>query len=233
MKISGIGLITLLVFSGCTINPGDASISIDAKAWYNSREIRVPVSTDGRIRYVEWVYEYDAGDGWVTDQEGTMFLPSDDRGLLEFSATEPGWNHRIRLSGLGSASVGQPAQEVTAKEHYFQIDTTSPSADPGFLNLTAYQPYPTAVTTYFAADTLELGIHHTEFDAPSGSPVRVYLTGESRPPLKDDEFRDESDQERITIWETVSVGFEQQVRLIVIDAAGNRSAVRVVSFVAE
>lgn len=220
------GLVLILV-TGCTIDPDHAGLYIEARPWYPSTEIRIPLSADGGVRYVDYVYEYNAGEGWTTEREGTIVLPHDGRGLLEVEAADPAWSYRLRLTGLGRIAPGQALEPVSTIEHYFRIDTTAPSSDRDALVLTAYQAGG-AVTSYDPSTQLWVEIDHTEFTEPSGSPVRVYITRDDRPPADYDDVRDQAGF--IDIWGGGESYYYQEVRFMVVDEAGNRSAVRTVVY---
>jgi hypothetical protein len=214
----------ILVFAaGCTLDPEGASFDDNVRPWYSSNLIRVPLWVHGGIRYMDYLHEYNPGDGWVAGEEGTILIS--DRGdvLLEFAVDDADADHRLRLEALGRVAVGQPLEPVAAVERYFRIDNSTPLLNAVSLTLT-----PAPGGGYDPGTDLNVTVDHPEFAAPSGSPIRIYVTGEDRPPSQDDEVL--WNPGVITVWRGGSGISYQEIRLMAVDEAGNRSAVHTVVY---
>ena len=227
-----IAFLAALLTTACTFNPKTPEVYLNVRAWYPSQEILIPfvVHGDG-VRYAEYRYEYNAGDGWVVDIERTVRVPDNDHGLIELSATEPSWDHRLTFSALAQGGPGQPLEPVVTTEWYFHIDTTVPSAATGILSFTLFEDGMEAVgPMYDEWALLELEVDHPEFHDPSGSSIRVFFTRDGSIP-RDDEWNERMDpSQRETVWGGGAGPYDEEYRFIVVDEAGNRSGVRSVVF---
>jgi hypothetical protein len=224
----------VLTLAACSFGPDTPEIRVEVKSWYSSQEILIPFSVYGdSVRYGEYRYEYNGGNGWEVDIDRTIRIPDGGEGLIELTTAEPGWDHRLTFSALEQAGVGQPLEPTATTEQYFHVDTTTPSAELGSLRLLPYEadlPLPGPPYTYNATLKLEIFIHHPEFTAPSGSYVRVFFTREGSMP---NEWSNDNRQDSglFEIWPDGGSGPRDEVyRFIVIDAAGNRSGVRTMVF---
>ena len=221
----------VLLVAGCKMEPDAPQLHADVRSWYPSQDIVIPVETHSHsASYAEYRYEYNAGEGWVVDIERAIRIRGESC-LIEFTAADPDWDHRLTISILAQDGIGQPLEPYSTIERYFDIDTTAPSADPGILQLTTYYD-PGPMSLWFSMD-------NPEYDAPSGSPINIYYLcvdpGNTSDPFvpnersqryKPDNPDDPHDSnEMIFVW---GGGFPENdfFRIIVIDAAGNRSAVR-------
>ena len=225
-------IVAALLTTACTFSARTPEVYANVKAWYPSQEILIPFEVHGDgVRYAEYRYEYNAGDGWVVEIERTVRVPDKDHGLIELSATDPSWDHRLTFSALAQRGPGQPLEPVVTTEWYFHIDTTVPSAAIGILSLTLFEDnVETAGPMYDEWAWLELEIDHPEFDTPSGSPIRVHFTRDGSMP-RDDEWSERMDpSQRETVWWGGDGPYDEEYRFIVVDEAGNRSGVRSVVF---
>lgn len=229
-------VVAALLTTACTIDPKIPELSIAVRPWYSSQEILIPFEVSGgQLRYAEYRYEYNAGDGWVVDVERTIQVPKSGGGLIELSVANPDWNHRLTFSALSQPGPGQPLEPFATVERYFQIDATAPSVERGNLILRVFVnnspvPLPEPLPDFYnPALRLEVVIDHAEFAAPSGSPVRIYVTQDGSIP-RDEEWSESIDEpRRVEIW-SVGVSYSEQYRFMVVDEAGNRSGVRSVVF---
>jgi hypothetical protein len=236
---AGIAVLFLaaLLTTACTLDPKNPEVSIDVRAWYPSQEILIPFQVQGGdLRFAEYRYEYDAGDGWVVDVERTIRVPESGGGLIELSVANPDWNHRLTFSALSQPGPGQPLEPFLTVERYFHIDATAPSVERGNLILRVFVndslvPLPEPLPDFYnPALRLEAVIDHAEFAAPSGSPVRIYVTQDGSIP-RDEEWSESIDApRRVEIWPGGGGPYFEQYRFMVVDEAGNRSGVRSVVF---
>ena len=223
----------MLALAGCIFDPETPNVEIDIRPWYPSQEILIPFRAGGDgVAYAEYRYEYNAGNGWVVDIDRMIRIPANDHGLIELTAADPSWDHRLIFSALGQPGPGQPLEPITTTERYFHIDTTPPSAESGSLQLVPYEdgaslgdpPY-----TYEATLRLEVLVDHPEFLAPWGSFIRVYYTRDGSAPNERSEGLDRKGF--VEVWpDGGSATANEVLRFIVIDLAGNRSGVRTMVF---
>jgi len=225
-----VGLLAALLVTGCSFDLETPTVDLDVRAWYSSQEILIPYAVHGNgPQYAEYRYEYNAGDGWVIDSERTIRVPDNDRGLIELGAADPGWDHRLTFSALVQSGPGQPLEPVATAQRYFNVDITAPSAETGNLLLPTYvdgNPMPPPDESKL----LEVLVDHPEFLSPSGSPIRVFFTSDGSVPNEQSEGFDAKGF--VEIWPGASGPYDETYRFIVIDKAGHRSGVRIVTYMA-
>lgn len=227
--------IAALSLAGCGA-PDPGWIEVEGQYWYPSFDITMEISRDGdgMVSYAVVRYEYNAGDGWELGFERNLRFGSSRDGVLEFQAEgapapdEPleaagdqSLQHRITASTLVRSFPGQPLEIGRTVEHYFHIDTIPPSAEMGDLTITHLPFIP-------AGDNFSADIDHVEFADPSGSPVRVCVVraGETFA-----EWAECIDGARtIEVWRDIVPSHSEVRRFMVVDEAGNRSAVREETF---
>ena len=219
-----------LFFTGCRYDTTDGRIYLDTRGWYRDQTVTVPFFVDGSSRYAEYTYEYDDGSAWVTSLARTIRVPGWGSGVIEFEAVAAARDHRLTASVLGSAGPGETLVPVDTVVQRFHIDTTTPAADSASLTLNLYvggattplaEPLP---ASYDPAQSLDVEVDHVEFDNPSGSRAVVFVTWDGSVPNEWSERIEHPS--RFTVWHGGAASYYYELKFIVIDEAGNRSAVR-------
>lgn len=231
-------LVGAAALCGCDFNTDAPSVEVSMREWYPSDKLLIPFEVHGNgVRYGEFRYEYNAGAEWVVNTERTVRMPSGDSTLIELTAAadNPAWNHRVTFSALAQAGPGQPLEPFATSERYFRVDTTTPSAETGSLQLIPYEDgvlLPGPPYTFDEDLRLDVLVYHPEFDAPSGSAITIYgRRGDSLPDERDHD--EELNVSRfVRVWDGGAAGYFETLRFIVIDEAGNRSGVRTVVYAA-
>jgi len=227
-----VGLLAALLVTGCSIDLEIPTVELGVRSWYSSQKILIPYAVYGNgPQYAEYRYEYNTGEGWVVDTERTIRVPDNDRGLIELTAADPDWDHRLTFSALVQSGPGQPLEPVATAERYFRVDTTAPSAETGSLLLTPFEDgTEIAGPPYDETLLLEVLVDHPEFLSSSGSPIRVFFTRDGSVPNGRSEGLERADF--IEIWPGGAASYDETYRFIVIDEAGHRSGVRIVTYTA-
>jgi len=227
-----IAIIGALALAGCAFNHDSPYLELDMREWYPSPDIVIPFKIWDSQPYAQFRYEYNAGSEWQVDIDRTFRIPQDDRGVIELVVPDPGFSNRVSFTTLVQPGPGQPLEAYSVTERYFRIDTTTPSVDTGSLLIIAYSngveaPGP----TYDPWLNLEIEVTHAEFDAPSGSPVTIFVNLDGLLPTPENGEPEVLDgPRRFWIWGGNGGPYSRTVCFLVEDKAGNRSGVRTVVF---
>lgn len=223
---------------GCDFNTDAPSVEVSMREWYPSDKLLIPFEVHGNgVRYGEYRYEYNAGAEWVLNSERTIRMPSGDSALIELTAAadNPAWNHRVTFSALAQAGPGQPLEPFATSERFFRVDATTPSAETGSLQLIPYENgvmLPGPPYTFNETLPLDVLVEHSEFDAPSGSHIQIFVSRYGS--LPDELYHDQelNDSQFVRVWDGGAASYDEVLRFIVIDEAGNRSGIRTVVYAA-
>jgi hypothetical protein len=227
IRILGVLVLGMTALAGCGLFdfrlPG---IDLKVQAWYSSDMVLIPfyVHGDGNVAYARYTFEAYDGAEWLIQDENEIRVPSGSSGVLEYTADWAYMQHRLTFSLLQTRDATGVPTPLLTEVRQFQIDNAAPGVWDPALTLTPSQPEP---PPYSETEEMGIDVSHEEFGAPFGSWVRMHFTTDGSIPTQYSEFIDWEDAGyEIWLWGPGSTGQDILLRVIMIDDAGNRSAVR-------